>query len=64
MLDAIGGGLGIWLTGVMYTNQGSYQLPFIIFSGLIVIALLAITQVRYPENNEGGTLASVGDIPC
>lgn len=49
VLDAIGGGLGIWLTGVMYTSQESYQLPFMIFCGLIVVALLAITQVQYPD---------------
>ncbi len=49
VLDAIGGGLGIWLTGVMYTNQGSYQTPFIVFTVLILVALVAISQVRYPE---------------
>jgi sugar phosphate permease len=53
VLDAIGGGLGIWLTGVMYTSQGSYQLPFMIFCGLIVVALIAITQVRYPDEPLG-----------
>ncbi|QFU75544.1 MFS transporter [Halioglobus maricola] len=49
VLDAIGGGLGIWLTGVMYASAQSYQLPFTIFCGLILVALLAITQVRYPD---------------
>lgn len=51
VLDAIGGGLGIWLTGVMYTSQGSYQTPFMIFCGLIVVALLAIGQVSYPDRD-------------
>ena len=49
VLDAIGGGLGIWLTGVLYTRQESYQVAFTIFSVLIVIALFAITRVRYPD---------------
>ena len=48
VLDAIGGGLGIWLTGVLYTTQGSYMLPFVIFCLLISVALLAIGQITYP----------------
>lgn len=46
ILDAIGGGLGIWLTGVMYDRTGSYELPFMIFSGLVFFALLCFTQVK------------------
>ena len=46
ILDAIGGGLGIWLTGVMYDRSGSYELPFVIFAGLVAFALLCFTQVR------------------
>ena len=49
VLDAIGGGLGIWLTGVLYTSSQSYSLAFSIFCVLVFIALLAITQVRYPD---------------
>ena len=48
VLDASGGGLGIWLTGVIYDATGSYQLPFLIFAALIVVALAALTQVRQP----------------
>ena len=58
VMDAIGGGLGIWLTGVMYTNNQSYQLPFMIFCGLILVALVAITQVRYPEQTTSGSATS------
>lgn len=50
VLDAIGGGLGIWLTGVMYARDQSYQTPFIIFCVLVFIALIAISQVRYPDD--------------
>jgi MFS family permease len=48
VLDAIGGGLGIWLTGVFYTAGGDYSLAFGVFCLLILIAMVAITQVRYP----------------
>ena len=48
VLDASGGGLGIWLTGVIYDATGSYELPFLIFAALIVVALAALTQVRQP----------------
>ncbi len=48
VLDASGGGLGIWLTGVIYDTTGSYELPFLIFAALIVVALAALTQVRQP----------------
>ena len=46
VLDAIGGGLGIWLTGVLYDKTGSYQVPFAVLVVLIVLAMLAATQVR------------------
>ncbi len=49
VLDASGGGLGIWLTGVIYDATGSYELPFLIFAALIVVALAALTQVKQPE---------------
>ncbi len=48
VLDASGGGLGIWLTGVIYDATGTYELPFLIFAGLILVALVALTQVRQP----------------
>ena len=46
VLDASGGGLGIWLTGVIYDATGSYELPFLIFAVLIFVALAALTRVR------------------
>lgn len=46
VLDAIGGGLGIWLTGLLYDRTGSYQAPFTVLVVLIVLAMLAATQVR------------------
>ena len=46
VLDATGGGLGIWLTGVIYDATGSYETPFLIFAALILTALAALTRVR------------------
>ena len=57
VLDASGGGLGIWLTGVIYDTTGSYELPFLIFAALILVALAALTQVRQPEP---GSVAAAG----
>lgn len=44
--DAIGGGLGIWLTGALHDWTGSYQAAFLLVAGLIFLAFLAATQVR------------------
>ena len=54
VLDASGGGLGIWLTGVIYDTTGSYELPFLIFAALILVALAALTQVRQPASASAG----------
>ncbi|SEL24029.1 Sugar phosphate permease [Colwellia chukchiensis] len=46
ILDALGGGLGIYLTGVIFDVYGSYQYAFIIFGVLCTIALILISQVK------------------
>ena len=46
VLDAIGGGLGIWLSGVLYDVTQNYQLAFAIFAGMVAFSLLCLTQVR------------------
>jgi MFS family permease len=46
VLDAIGGGLGIWLTGLLYDTTRSYQVPFTVLVVLILFAMMAATQVR------------------
>ncbi len=58
VLDASGGGLGIWLTGVIYDTTGSYELPFLIFAALILVALVALTQVRQPVAALGAEAAA------
>ncbi|MEM1110990.1 MAG: MFS transporter [Pseudomonadota bacterium] len=49
ILDACGGGLGIWLTGIIYDATGDYRLPFSIFTALVVFALACLTQVKTPQ---------------
>ncbi|MBU3023528.1 MFS transporter [Aestuariibacter sp. A3R04] len=46
VLDAFGGGLGIFITGMMFDIYGSYQPAFIVFAVLVSIALLLITQIK------------------
>jgi len=46
LLDAIGGGLGIWLTGVMFDKFGNYHAAFYVLCGLLTLALIVSTQVR------------------
>jgi MFS family permease len=47
ILDALGGGSGIWLTGVFFEiSDKSYALAFQIFCTLLFIALLAATQIK------------------
>ena len=46
MLDAYAGGLGIWLTGVMFDKFGNYHIAFYILCGLMILAFIASTQVR------------------
>jgi len=46
MLDAMAGGLGIWLTGVMFDKFGNYHIAFYILCGLLTLAFLVSTQVR------------------
>lgn len=46
VLDALGGGLGIWLTGLLYDRTGSYALPFGLVAGMVTLALIAGTLVN------------------
>ncbi|MBL8514682.1 MAG: MFS transporter, partial [Betaproteobacteria bacterium] len=55
MLDAIAGGLGIWLTGVMFDKFGNYNNAFYVFVVLMTLALVASTQVRREVGKPGRT---------
>ena len=60
VLDATGGGLGIWLTGVIYDATGSYEIPFLIFAAMILVALAALTRVR-PLAAQATPMSGVAD---
>jgi sugar phosphate permease len=46
MLDAIAGGLGIWLTGVLFDKFKSYEVAFYVFVVLMSLALFASLLVK------------------
>lgn len=46
LLDALGGGLGIWLSGVLFGKFGNYEVAFQVFTVLIFMALLLIGRVQ------------------
>jgi len=53
VLDAIGGGLGIWLTARLYDQGGSYALPFTVLAVLIFLAFLAAILIRPVQGADG-----------
>src|SRR5574337_1005553 len=55
LLDATSGGLGIWITALLYDRFGSYHVAFIFIAGLVMAAFIAATRVR----NERQPLAAV-----
>ncbi|MEQ5805895.1 MFS transporter [Alteromonas sp. NFXS44] len=57
VLDCLGGGLGIWLTGVFYSMYGDYQVAFMIFVVLIITALIFVTQIATPAKQNHDMLA-------
>ena len=48
VLDTFGGGMGPFLTGLMYDAYGSYTVPFTIIAVLVTIALGLASQFRLP----------------
>jgi sugar phosphate permease len=46
VLDAFGGGLGIFITGKLFDIYGSYQHAFVIFIVLVVISVALISQIK------------------
>jgi len=45
-MESFGGGLGIWLTGKLFDDFGSYQVPFLILLGCVALGLVIGTQIR------------------
>ncbi|WP_235938605.1 MFS transporter [Thalassotalea algicola] len=46
VLDAFGGGLGIFLTGKMFDMHGTYQTAFTVFVVLVIISIGLISQIK------------------
>jgi len=49
MLDAATAGLGIWFTALLFDRFGNYQVAFNMICGLMLLALIASTQIRSPR---------------
>ena len=49
VLDALGGGLGIWITGVLFDRTKSYEGAFALIAGLVFLAFLAALALQNPE---------------
>jgi sugar phosphate permease len=45
-MEALGGGLGIWLTGKLFDDFGGYQVPFAVIAGAVFVGLLIGTRIR------------------
>ena len=46
ILDTIGGGLGPYLTGVLYDITQGYLLPFALISVLLIVALISSSMLK------------------
>ncbi len=46
VLDTLGGGMGPFLTGLMYDHFGSYTIPFTVIAASITVALVLGSRVR------------------
>ena len=50
VLDTLGGGMGPFLTGLMYDHYGSYTVPFTVIAVLITTALVLASRVKLPAS--------------
>ncbi|MEI6666682.1 MAG: MFS transporter [Acidobacteriota bacterium] len=46
VIDAIGGGLGPFVTGFLFDRTGGYQVPFLVISGLVVLTMISSSFLR------------------
>jgi len=61
-MESLGGGLGIWLTGKLFDDFGSYQVPFLVLLGCVAFGLVIGTQIRseLPEDRLARARAAGG----
>jgi cyanate permease len=45
-MESIGVGLGSWMTGKLFDIYGSYQVPFMMLAGALLLSILIGTQIR------------------
>ncbi|MBV6415929.1 MAG: putative MFS-type transporter YhjX [Steroidobacteraceae bacterium] len=60
MLDAGTAGLGIWFTALLFDRFGNYQVAFNLICGLMLLALIASTQIRSAPRQALATPAAAG----
>jgi MFS family permease len=53
VLDTLGGGMGPFLTGLMYDAWGSYSRPFTIIAVMVTVALVLAARFRVPSQSTG-----------
>ncbi|MEZ5500576.1 MAG: MFS transporter [Steroidobacteraceae bacterium] len=58
-MESLGGGLGIWLTGVLFDRYGSYQVAFGTIAVLVLFALLVGTQIKSEVDATGRPLRPI-----
>ena len=46
LAESFGVGLGSWITGRLFDAYGNYQVPFMVVSGAVLLALIVGTQIR------------------
>jgi MFS family permease len=59
-MEALGGGLGIWLTGVLYDRHGNYGAAFTTIVVLVALGLVAGTQIRSEVDRPATVSATTG----
>lgn len=45
-MESIGVGLGSWITGKLFDTYGSYQVPFLVLAGALLLSIVIGTQIR------------------
>jgi len=55
VLDALGGGLGPWVTGVLFDRTKSYQAGFTVITGLVLLALVLAATINTRPHAEAAS---------